>query len=572
MTCRHAMHATHSHRAGRAQPRDASEQPASSGGAFVSYPVPGKHLAFDGRLLHGAIEELALPPPPPCTAGGAGEGGGSGPAAPCSYTRVTLMVNVWVDHRPARCAHMHHATAGPHTRPHGARASLRRRAHRMLRSRGWPFASLPTAVKSTPRVIPRKLGVSDPPPTSGPLLIAHAHTRRPLTARPLANRPPAQPTRPPARQATDRLFPAACRAIRLPAKLAATLSDIDVTAFATATLTPVETWTAPATETETPPTAVPPPTTEEGSDPNPNPSPIPDPDPNLPPTTEETTEEGQSGLTEEEGCGWRQLEVGFIPSRALCRRYPEWRQAAALSALHKLFFHPRLSVRHLPWGSPPITAAAAAAAAAAASASAAAFAAADAAALTAAVATTSLSVAAAAAVTAAAAAVTAAAAVVVAAETAAVTAAVATMVVTADAAALTPAPPTPPPQPMRRRNRSPAAAAAGTAASRTVDVDLSAEAVRATGGGRNGQAHAADVWGPMLAEMLPTANDETSTPLSAHARDFVPGSASKLKADAPAFTLGEVVATPLALAAAATVQLSAPPSSLVHVPAVELKW
>ena len=32
-------------------------------GAFVSHPVDGKHLAFDGRLLHGALHDLAAPPP-----------------------------------------------------------------------------------------------------------------------------------------------------------------------------------------------------------------------------------------------------------------------------------------------------------------------------------------------------------------------------------------------------------------------------------------------------------------------------------------------------------------------------
>ena len=109
-----AMYATHG--AGRAQPRDASEQPACSGGAFVSYPVPGKHLAFDGRLLHGAIEELAPPP-------------AGGPAGP--YTRVTLMVNVWVDHRPARCART--------TRPPARTA----RAHHAAK-RGTPAAARPT--------------------------------------------------------------------------------------------------------------------------------------------------------------------------------------------------------------------------------------------------------------------------------------------------------------------------------------------------------------------------------------------------------------------------------------------
>ena len=52
-------------------------------GAFLSYPRPGKHLAFDGRLLHGAPHTLAAT------------------AAPAHYTRATILVNVWVGHRPA---------------------------------------------------------------------------------------------------------------------------------------------------------------------------------------------------------------------------------------------------------------------------------------------------------------------------------------------------------------------------------------------------------------------------------------------------------------------------------------
>ena len=31
----------------------------TNGGAFVSFPVAGKHLAFDGRLLHGCPFEMA---------------------------------------------------------------------------------------------------------------------------------------------------------------------------------------------------------------------------------------------------------------------------------------------------------------------------------------------------------------------------------------------------------------------------------------------------------------------------------------------------------------------------------
>ena len=59
---------------------DASE---CSPAAFASFPVRGKHLAFDGRLLHGAPYEG------PPIAEGTGEG-----------ARVTVLVNLWLDHHP----------------------------------------------------------------------------------------------------------------------------------------------------------------------------------------------------------------------------------------------------------------------------------------------------------------------------------------------------------------------------------------------------------------------------------------------------------------------------------------
>ena len=50
------------------------------GGAYLSYPRTGKHLSFDGRLLHAAPHALA-PDTGPCT-------------------RITLLVNLWLRHRP----------------------------------------------------------------------------------------------------------------------------------------------------------------------------------------------------------------------------------------------------------------------------------------------------------------------------------------------------------------------------------------------------------------------------------------------------------------------------------------
>ena len=50
------------------------------GNAVLSHPETGKHLSFDGRMLHGAPRELAR------------EGSG---------LRVTFLVNVWLGHKPA---------------------------------------------------------------------------------------------------------------------------------------------------------------------------------------------------------------------------------------------------------------------------------------------------------------------------------------------------------------------------------------------------------------------------------------------------------------------------------------
>lgn len=102
--------------AARVCARDAGEQVALGGlgeggsrGAFVSHPREGKHLAFDGRLLHGAIDELTHPPP----ARAAEEVNEASQDLSrdededaLAYTRVTLMVNVWVDHRPSHATRL----------------------------------------------------------------------------------------------------------------------------------------------------------------------------------------------------------------------------------------------------------------------------------------------------------------------------------------------------------------------------------------------------------------------------------------------------------------------------------
>jgi len=50
--------------------------------AYLSHPRLGKHASFDGRLLHGVPPELMVPQ-----------------ARKAGYTRITFLVNIWVNHR-----------------------------------------------------------------------------------------------------------------------------------------------------------------------------------------------------------------------------------------------------------------------------------------------------------------------------------------------------------------------------------------------------------------------------------------------------------------------------------------
>ena len=73
------------------------------GAAYLSRPVPGKHLAFDGRLLHGCPTEYSLPPAAAATAAApatAADGEPSTAEEDAGSLRVSLLVNVWRCHRP----------------------------------------------------------------------------------------------------------------------------------------------------------------------------------------------------------------------------------------------------------------------------------------------------------------------------------------------------------------------------------------------------------------------------------------------------------------------------------------
>ena len=67
--------------------------------AVASWPRLGRHLVFDGRLLHGAPASLAAPPP----AGGRGKGAARSEAP---RKRISFLVNVWLNHTPWGAAPM----------------------------------------------------------------------------------------------------------------------------------------------------------------------------------------------------------------------------------------------------------------------------------------------------------------------------------------------------------------------------------------------------------------------------------------------------------------------------------
>lgn len=61
------------------------------GAATISHPVAGKHLVFDGRLLHLVAPELAVASPSAAVAA-------AGDQLP--LPRLTFLVNIWLHHKP----------------------------------------------------------------------------------------------------------------------------------------------------------------------------------------------------------------------------------------------------------------------------------------------------------------------------------------------------------------------------------------------------------------------------------------------------------------------------------------
>ena len=97
--------------------------------AHACWPRPGRHLAFDGRMLHGAPLGLAAAAGGEegnraagrgavrgaGAAGGAGSEGGAG--AEGDALRVTLLVNVWLNHVPWAADPLHAEAAAQMSAP-----------------------------------------------------------------------------------------------------------------------------------------------------------------------------------------------------------------------------------------------------------------------------------------------------------------------------------------------------------------------------------------------------------------------------------------------------------------------
>jgi hypothetical protein len=138
-----------------ASPLAASDLPAACLGplrnAHACWPVPGSHLAFDGRLLHGA--PAALVATAQDSRRGAkrrrgeqddGEGGSEAPKAevPVRDARVTLLVNVWLNHTPAGADPLHEAVVqqlsrAPRVRPVWAHPCVPVKRQLLARRRGF---------------------------------------------------------------------------------------------------------------------------------------------------------------------------------------------------------------------------------------------------------------------------------------------------------------------------------------------------------------------------------------------------------------------------------------------------
>ena len=97
--------------------------------ATLSFPRTGKHLVFDGRLLHGAVPVVA--------------------DDPSSSPRITFLVNIWLDHRPVQIEPMLAALAERLTPPPASRSAAAA-AVQVLAGGGTPVAA---GMHDAPRVV-----------------------------------------------------------------------------------------------------------------------------------------------------------------------------------------------------------------------------------------------------------------------------------------------------------------------------------------------------------------------------------------------------------------------------------
>ena len=72
----------------------------TDGGAFLSFPHSGKHLCFDGTLLHGCPHALAAELAAWQEQEAAATTAAVAAAPPAEEVRLTLLVNLWQRHRP----------------------------------------------------------------------------------------------------------------------------------------------------------------------------------------------------------------------------------------------------------------------------------------------------------------------------------------------------------------------------------------------------------------------------------------------------------------------------------------
>ena len=92
---------------------------------FASYPVLGKHIAFNGRLLHGCPSSCALPRSRTAKQSGGKLDIKTTTASGDGRQRVSLLVNIWLNHKPLGVEPISAAAAPPVVSPeqHSARAA-----------------------------------------------------------------------------------------------------------------------------------------------------------------------------------------------------------------------------------------------------------------------------------------------------------------------------------------------------------------------------------------------------------------------------------------------------------------